>query len=540
MGAYVAGDTFRVQIGGGVVSYLKNGVTLYTSSVSPTYPILVDTALLTTGATLNAVSLGGVWAAPPAPPTAPVAWTSIIGVTANANSLTKSGATGWNAGAVSSQQLASGDGYVEVIASETNTYRAFGLSNGNPGVSYTEIDFGINLSGSGSATIYENGIGRLGLGAYATGDTFRVEVTGNVVSYLKNGASLYTSTISPTYPLLVDTAVHTNGATLNSVVVSGVWTTPAVWTSPIGVAISGNSLTKTGLTGWNAGAISVQQIASGSGYVEVVASETNTYRAFGLSNGNPGVTYAEIDYTINLSGSGSATIYENGIARLGLGTYATGDVFRVQVVGGVVSYLKNGLTLYSSTVTPTYPLIVDTALHTNGCTLNAVVLGGAWVMPATPPTTPVTWLSPVGVTAVGNSLTKTGTTGWNAGAVSGQTLGSGDGYVEITATETTSYRAFGLSNGNPGVTYTEIDFAINLAANGTATVYENGTARVGLGTYATGDKFRVQISGGVVFYQMNGATLYTSTVSPSYPLIVDSALYTNGATLNAAVLGGAW
>jgi hypothetical protein len=44
-----------VGIEGGVVRYMKNGVVMYTSAVAPTYPLLVDTALFSPGATLVAV-----------------------------------------------------------------------------------------------------------------------------------------------------------------------------------------------------------------------------------------------------------------------------------------------------------------------------------------------------------------------------------------------------------------------------------------------------------------------------------------------------
>jgi RHS repeat-associated protein len=42
-----------------------------------------------------------------------------------------------------------------------------------------------------------------------------------VVKYKKNGTVIYTSSVTPTYPLLVDTALWSNGATLNNVVISG-------------------------------------------------------------------------------------------------------------------------------------------------------------------------------------------------------------------------------------------------------------------------------------------------------------------------------
>ena len=48
-GFYAAGIALRSRSTAGVVSYQKNGVTIYTSGVVPAYPLLVDTALFTPG-----------------------------------------------------------------------------------------------------------------------------------------------------------------------------------------------------------------------------------------------------------------------------------------------------------------------------------------------------------------------------------------------------------------------------------------------------------------------------------------------------------
>src|SRR5262245_35964446 len=77
---------------------------------------------------------------------------------------------------------------------------------------------------------------------------------------------------------------------------------PVVWTSAANVSVSGNSLTKTtGGTAWNAGAASVQVIQAGFGYVEFTATETNTYRACGLSFGDTDQSDADIDFALELS-----------------------------------------------------------------------------------------------------------------------------------------------------------------------------------------------------------------------------------------------
>ena len=49
----------RVAVESGVVKYRKNGVVFYTSGSSPTYPLLADTALYTSGSTLTNVVISG-------------------------------------------------------------------------------------------------------------------------------------------------------------------------------------------------------------------------------------------------------------------------------------------------------------------------------------------------------------------------------------------------------------------------------------------------------------------------------------------------
>lgn len=141
---------------------------------------------------------------------------------------------------------------------------------------------------------------------------------------------------------------------------AGLTTQNVTLTNTAGVSVSGNSLTKTAGVGWgNAGAASTQSIASGNGYVEFTASETNTYRMLGLSNGDWNQDYTDIDFAIFLTDSSALQVYEGGVYRGTFGNYTTGDVLRVGVEGGVVKYRKNGVLLYMSSVTPGYPLLVE-------------------------------------------------------------------------------------------------------------------------------------------------------------------------------------
>jgi len=100
---------------------------------------------------------------------------------------------------------------------------------------------------------------------------------------------------------------------------------------------------------------------------------------------------------------------------------------------------------------------------------------------------------------------------------------------------------FGLSNGNTDENYTDIDFAIyTYKDDGNLYVFENGVTRGSFGSYDVGDVLRVAVEGGVVKYRKNGTLLYTSAVSPTYPLLVDTSLYDVGAYISGAVLGGLW
>ncbi|MGB7924537.1 MAG: hypothetical protein WCF57_14950 [Pyrinomonadaceae bacterium] len=320
-----------------------------------------------------------------------------------------------------------------------------------------------------------------------------------------------------------------------------------IWENKVKTTSAGNDLTKptTETAGWNAGATSAQSI-SGDGYVEFSTDSATTNKMAGLNSNHVGQNYTEIDYTIGLGATGNVRIYENNTSITNtatgtffFGTYVAGDVFRVAVESGVVKYYKNGTLLYTSTQSPGYPLVVDTSLNTPGAKITDAKLFPIDVI----------WKAPgVGVTINGNDLTKptTGAAGWNAGAISAQTL-SGNGYVEFSTDSATTNKMAGLNSNHVGQNYTEIDYTIGLGATGNVRIYENNTSITNtatgtffFGTYVAGDVFRVAVESGVVKYYKNGTVLYTSTVSPSYPLVVDTSLNTPGATITNATLSGSW
>ena len=149
-----------------------------------------------------------------------VVWTAIVGATVDApNTLRKTAAAGWgNAGAISTRTIASGDGYVEFKCGVTQGIS--GLGTGNANNSYTDVDFGLTLSGGGWY-VYESGTLRTSWAGGLVTDLMRVDVTGGVVRYYQNGVLKYTSAVVPTYPLLCDAALNSVGSTIVGATIYG-------------------------------------------------------------------------------------------------------------------------------------------------------------------------------------------------------------------------------------------------------------------------------------------------------------------------------
>ena len=152
--------------------------------------------------------------------------------------------------------------------------------------------------------------------------------------------------------------------------------------------------------------------------------------------------------------------------------------------------------------------------------------------------TPVTWTNKVGCSSSSDQLTKTAANGWNAGASSVETL-SGDGWAEFTVGQTTDLFMFGLSNGDSGVGYADIDFSWYAQAAGLARVQEGGSFPTTSWAYTASSVFRVAVESGVVKYYIDGVLKYTSASSPTYPLLVDTALFTSGCVISTCTLTAA-
>lgn len=165
---------------------------------------------------------------------------------------------------------------------------------------------------------------------------------------------------------------------------------PIIWQNLVDVISSGNTITKTTPNGWGAGASgasSTQYIPTGyEGYVEF--SMTNNAGMAGLSNGDPDADYPSLDYAIQAGPNygSSVVIYENGVQKATSPIlYNASDAYRVALESGSVKYYHNGTLIYTSSNSPTYPLLFDTALYARGGQIqNAVIASDPVSLPPPP------------------------------------------------------------------------------------------------------------------------------------------------------------
>jgi cell division septation protein DedD len=177
------------------------------------------------------------------------------------------------------------------------------------------------------------------------------------------------------------------------------------WSLLSNAVAAGNGIQKTGGCDGcpDAGGMSTQQLTA-DGAVQFTASETDTLRFLGLTSASATVDPSAFAFAIRLQG-GVAEVREYGAYKTET-TFATGDVFRIVVVGGGVTYQKNGATFYTSGGSAAFPLTVNASLFSMNATLTGITIatasqgtvGAASTAPPTVTTTTTTtaasWMIP--------------------------------------------------------------------------------------------------------------------------------------------------
>jgi hypothetical protein len=216
-GTYLAGDMFKVAVVGGVVKYYKNDVVVYTSTVAPTYPLGLDATFLTMNGSISNASLVVAGGGGGVPVASDVVWVNNINTSATGSTLEKitGCSTCPDAGAVSQQEIAAGDGSVEFTASTTHRFYVGLGTDRSTSTDRARINYSFSFWTDGTWDIRENDTYRTG-GTNQPGDVFKIAITSGIVKYYRNNTLVYTSTVPPAYPLGVDTTMFNIGSRVST------------------------------------------------------------------------------------------------------------------------------------------------------------------------------------------------------------------------------------------------------------------------------------------------------------------------------------
>jgi Bacterial Ig domain len=213
------------------------------------------------------------------------------------------------------------------------------------------------------------------------------------VQFKVDGTNLGTELTAPPFSTIWNTAGTPNGAhTLTAVArnATGNVTTSAgvpvtvtnvlarqdvTWINLVNAVATGSSIKKTaGCNGCADSGGASQQTIQGKGSLELTASETTSLRFIGLGTATTGQQATGIRFAFNLRPGGIAEIREHATYRADT-RFVTGDVLRISVDNGVVTYRKNGALIYTSKLSvPTQPMRALASLYTKPSTVTQVTI----------------------------------------------------------------------------------------------------------------------------------------------------------------------
>lgn len=398
-----------------------------------------------------------------------ITWTSLVNTTVSGTVLRKTAGSSdgsWNGSAISQQEIASGDGYVEFTATGPNVYRAVGLNGAGALNTPDSLDYAVVFTNSNLVEFRQGGAYR-GDATFAVNDVFRVAVESGVVNFYKNGVKLASGSTTPVYPL------------------------------EAGAVFS-----------YLNGEISNAKISS--------------------AGGGSTCSYSVVPISLSLATAGG-TANVNVTTQAGCTWTATSNATWLTVTAGA-SGTGNG------TVT------VSAAVNTGGQRNALLTVAGQNVAVTQAGTAPVgnniVWTELVNTSVIGSVLRKTSGANdgsWDGSAVSQQSLASGAGWLEFTATGPQVYHAVGLNAQGALGKEASIDFAVVFTNANIVEFRENGGYR-GDTTFVTGDVFRVAIEGTRVNFYKNGVLLAQSAGAPAYPIRAAAVFANTGGELSNAKL----
>ncbi|HEX8556737.1 MAG TPA: fibronectin type III domain-containing protein [Pyrinomonadaceae bacterium] len=321
------------------------------------------------------------------------AWSvgATLGAVSSDGSFTKTGAAGWNSGAVAARAIHAGAGAVSVALTATNTDRGVGFTFKAAVSALADFSHFIIAASDGNLYYSEAGGAQTALGAaYVAGDSIKLEYTGTQVVYKRVTAAgvetaLRTVTTALATPARAGCLVHTAAASIAAPAVTGVLA-PATgsklrWLNNVGVSFdSADDLTGAGTGAWGgAGAFSLDSLAAGvNGRLSLKAGQTNKAFAVGFSGSDPNQSYSTIGYGVMCWTDGNLYSVEGPAANVNLGTYTTADEIAVERRSGnsfVVT--KNGVVIRTYSSTYSGEIFADLAVYSPATLINSVRLARA-------------------------------------------------------------------------------------------------------------------------------------------------------------------
>ncbi len=139
------------------------------------------------------------------------------------------------------------------------------------------------------------------------------------------------------------------------------------WKDVTGVNQSTTSLTKTAADGWgNAGAASDSILDTlQNGWIQYKVNNLSDVLAFGLSVSNIDAHYNSIDYAVMIN-AGQLYVYNQGQLVGNYGAVAVNDSIRIERVGNILFFTRNGILFYNREVDIKQPVMADVALYSQG------------------------------------------------------------------------------------------------------------------------------------------------------------------------------
>ncbi len=344
------------------------------------------------------------------------------------------------------------------------------------------------------------------------------------------------------------------------------------WTNVTVVTVNAdNTLTKIGGAAWNAGAASHNTLPEGTdGWVEFTATAPGARYFIGLSEYDATTTVTTIGYGFYVStAQNDINIYESGVRRYQLpAPAASGDVYRMHRIGGMMNYYRNGIFLRSFPAT-SKALMIDVSIAEGTlpvvkCSFNAFHItekltlptignnDGRIEMEASGGVEPYTYswetgestatitgkgrgtykvtvTDDTGATRTGtytlgyrviwtdlemmtvnsdNSLTKTDAENWTGGASAVNEVEAGkDGWLEFVIPEIGSNYIIGLSPDNQNSAVANIAYGVYISKTGSIAAYEKGDNKGQTATARIGDIIRISREGNEIHYYQNGRLL---------------------------------